>query len=293
MTVLPKNGTRDNRILRDLYLHAMQAAPPHTWKLVEPGMTSPDTLPFAGGEVAFFTTANPERVGVNEDSAGLFALGPASGALVVADGLGGMPAGEGASRMAIDSVASALGNSATDASNLRAPLLDALELCNQRLLDQGSGSGTTFAALEIQGDRIRSYHVGDAAVLITGQRGKLKMWTVQHSPVGYAVESGMLDEREALYHDQRHVVSNVVGSTDMRIEIGSLTKLARRDTALLATDGLFDNLALDEIVECVRMGPLQTAAERLVERALQRMQQAEGASPSKPDDLTVVIYRPD
>jgi serine/threonine protein phosphatase PrpC len=270
----------------------MQATQRGLWKLLERQMDAPETEPFAGGRVAYFTTANPDRTGVNEDAAGLFAIGPSSGALVVADGLGGVPSGESASRLAVSCVAGALERvEATDA-NLRGPMLDALENCNRQLLDQGAGSGTTFAALEIQEHHVRPYHVGDTSILLTGQRSKLKLWTVPHSPVGYAVESGMLGEREALYHDQRHVVSNTVGAADMRIEIGSPLKIARRDTALLATDGLFDNLSLDEIVEIIRIGPLHRSAERLVELALARMAEEGGASPCKPDDLTVVLYRP-
>jgi len=271
----------------------MRAAQRGLWKLLERQMDAPETQPFAGGRVAYFTTASPDREGVNEDAGGLFALGPTSAALVVADGLGGLPSGETASRLAVNCVAGALERAETTGANLRGPMLDALEHCNRQLLEQGSGSGTTFAALEIQQQHVRPYHVGDTSILLTGQRSKLKLWTVPHSPVGYAVESGMLGEREALYHDQRHVVSNTVGSANMRIEIGSPLKIARRDTALLATDGLFDNLSLDEIVEIIRIGPLGRSIARLAERALARMTQDVSDSPCKPDDLTVVLYRPD
>ena len=75
-------------------------------------------------------------------------------------------------------------------------------------------------------------------VLVTGGLGKIKLLTVSHSPVGMALESGLLDEAEAMHHEERHIVSNVVGSAGMRIEIGAKRKLAPRDTVLLASDGL-------------------------------------------------------
>ena len=79
-------------------------------------------------------------------------------------------------------------------------------------------------------------------ILAIGQKGKIKLQTISHSPVGLAVESGHLDESEAMHHEQRHVVSNVVGDQTMRIEVGAKLMLAPRDTVLLSTDGLFDNL---------------------------------------------------
>jgi len=133
--------------------------------------------------------------------------------------------------------------------------------------------------------------VGDSAILVVGQRGKLKLQTLSHSPVGYAVESGLLDADEALHHEERHIVSNMVGAPDMRIEVGSALALAPRDTVLLATDGLMDNLGLAEIVEIVRRGPLERAARRLAELCDERMRRPLEGQPSKPDDVTFVLFR--
>jgi protein phosphatase len=70
-------------------------------------------------------------------------------------------------------------------------------------------------------------------------------------------------------------------------------QLAPRDTVLLASDGLFDNLYIDEIVDTIRSGPLAVAADRLVDRVHARMHGAGTADqPCKPDDLTVVLFRP-
>lgn len=68
--------------------------------------------------------------------------------------------------------------------------------------------------------------------------------------------------------------------------------MAPRDTLIIASDGLFDNLLPDEIVEAVRSGPLEEAIGGLIETAQQRMAAQEGTAPCKPDDLTVIAYRP-
>jgi len=148
-----------------------------------------------------------------------------------------------------------------------------------------------MAIAEIQGRTVRPYHVGDSMILVVGQRGKTKLQTISHSPVGYAVEAGLLDETEAMHHDQRHLVSNLIGTPDMRIEVGSTIELGRYDTLLLASDGLFDNLHTEEIVERIRKGPLKRVMRTLVEDCRRRMQQPEEGQPSKPDDLTFVVFR--
>ncbi len=77
----------------------------------------------------------------------------------------------------------------------------------------------------------------------------------------------------------------------MRIEIGPSVAMARRDTLMLASDGLSDNLFADEIVEIVRKGPLPRAAESLRSSGSERMRDPRAGRPSKPDDLTFILFR--
>lgn len=255
-------------------------------------MSAPVVVPFPGGYAAIFSARAPDRDGPNEDAAGLLGVDADNGVLVVADGMGGKPAGDSASRITLACLRTTLESSVEHGLPVRTAILDALESANEQLLALGNGAATTFAALEVTPDGLRPYHVGDSGILVVGQRGRIKLQTVAHSPVGYAVEAGLLDEHEALHHDERHLVSNAVGSADMRMEVGSRIAPAMRDTALLATDGLFDNLGPDEVVEIVRAGPLELAAGRLAEQAAKRMRDGSGLHPSKPDDLTFVLYRP-
>ena len=129
-------------------------------------------------------------------------------------------------------------------------------------------------------------------ILVIGQRGALKWKSTPHSPVGYAIESGMLDEAEAMSHDERHVVSNLVGSRNMHIEIGPTRPLAPRDTVIVGTDGLFDNLHLEEVIEHGRIGNPTDRVAALVRLASARMVESEDALPGKPDDITVLMYAP-
>jgi serine/threonine protein phosphatase PrpC len=265
--------------------------------LFEAEMTEVANFEFLGGSVAVFTARSPHKETANEDVAAIWPIGGTSGVLAVADGLGGHVGGEKASRLAAEAVQKSLlaaapaSQDAGEPVDLRAAILNGIEAANERVRELGTGSATTMALVEIQGRTIRPYHVGDSAILVTGQRGKLKLQTIPHSPIGYAVEAGLMDEEDAIHHEARHVISNVIGSNEMRIEIGPPIELAPRDTLLLASDGLFDNLLPDEVVEAVRSGPLDEAVGELVATAQQRMANQKDGVPSKPDDLTVIAYR--
>jgi len=245
------------------------------------------------GEVCVRSLRSPEKESHNEDSAAVIQLGDDSLVLAVADGVGGNPAGREASNAAVQALSRVLGKLPAATPQLRSAILDAVEEANKTVLGLARGAATTLVVAQLDATRLRSYHVGDSELLAVGQRGRIKQRVVPHSPTGFAVEAGLLDEDEAVQHDQRHVLFNVIGSSDMRVEVGPTLQLAARDTVLLASDGLFDNLYIDEIVESIRSGPLAAAADRLVSRVQARMH-AEGRNdqPCKPDDLTVVLFRP-
>jgi serine/threonine protein phosphatase PrpC len=255
-------------------------------------MAEAEVLPFAGGHVAVYSARSPDKETANEDAAGLIPINDDSGVLVVADGMGGRPGGDSASRIAVRCFETHLEEHVREGGVIRAAVLDAVEHANRAVLDLGIGAATTLAAVEISAGTLRPYHVGDSAILVAGQRGKIKLQTVAHSPVGYALESGFLDEKQALHHNDRHLISNMVGAPDMRIEVGSHLRLASRDTVVVATDGLFDNLGVGEIVKVVRTKPLEAVSEQLAGECSRRMGEPRDGRPSKPDDCTFLIFRP-
>jgi serine/threonine protein phosphatase PrpC len=104
------------------------------------------------------------------------------------------------------------------------------------------------------------------------------------------VEAGLLDESEAMSHVDRHLVSNVGGVEEMRVEIGSSRKLAQRDGVLVASDGLLDTLLVDELAGMLSRGDAETAATRLSTLAWSRMKTPEEGLPTKPDDLSLIVY---
>ena len=255
----------------------------------ERSMDGPEVHTFAGGQVAVISRRSPAKETSNEDVAALIPYDASSGILLVADGAGGMRGGAQASSIALHELTAAIEIAARDGTSLREAVLDGIEAANREITTLAIGAATTVVVAEVRGNHLRPYHVGDSGILAVGQKGKLKLQTVFHSPTGYAVESGLINERQALKHDQRHLVSNVIGAPEMRIEMGAAIELSAKDTVLLATDGLFDNLRTPEIVELLRKGPLEQAITDLSAAAGKRMR-GENAN-GKADDMTIVGFR--
>ncbi|MCH6549011.1 MAG: protein phosphatase 2C domain-containing protein [Proteobacteria bacterium] len=257
------------------------------------GATEPDSIEaqLGGGSIVAYTDRSPDKETENEDTVAAIPYGDDAVVLAVADGVGALPAGRRASQTAITKLAETLQAAMTETMLLRTAILDGIEAANQAVLDIGNGAATTMTVVTIEGLIARTYQVGDSEAIIVGQRGRIKSQTMVHSPTGFAVEAGFLGKREALHHEERHLVSNFIGTNDMRIDIGPAVKLRPRDTVLLASDGLTDNIHIDEVINIMRKGPLDKAIESMTRLAHHRMTNESKLQPSKPDDLSVILFR--
>ncbi len=257
------------------------------------GATSADqhVADMGGGSLVAYTAPAPDKSSENEDSVAAIPYGPNAVVLIVADGAGGLPAGRRASRTAIQSLEQSLSSARGETMLLRTAILNGIEAANQAVLSLVNGSATTLTVVTVEGLSSRSYQIGDSEAMLVGQRGRVRYQTMAHSPTGFAVEAGFLDERAALHHEERHLVSNFIGTTDMRIDVGAERTLHARDTVLLASDGLTDNLHSEEIKEFIRKGPMITAIESMISLARRRMTVETLHQPSKPDDLSVILFR--
>ncbi|MBX3181921.1 MAG: protein phosphatase 2C domain-containing protein [Polyangiaceae bacterium] len=259
-------------------------------KLVAAASSEVEERVLEAGVVCAFTAPSPAEPGRrNQDSVLVWSVGEQV-VICVADGAGGHPGGAEASAEAVGALSEALAVAPTG-EHLRGAILDGFEAANRRVRGLGLGAATTLAVVEIGPGWLRSYHAGDSGVLVTGQRGRLKLVTVSHGPVAYGVEAGFLDEEAALIHHDLNVVNNLLGFEDLRIELGARRPLAPLDTVLVASDGLFDNLRQQEIVEEVRSGQLASVAGALVEKVGARMGEVAHDLPGKPDDLSLVLFR--
>ncbi len=261
-------------------------------EIVVTGDVAPRVHDVAGGDLVLCTRPAPHRGASepNEDACGAI-VGNDWGVFIVADGVGGHASGDRASRLAVDAVITHVRQACEAGRERRDGILDGIEAANSDVRSLAVGAGTTLVIVELATGSARSVHVGDSACAIVGQRGRIRHWTIDHSPTGHGLEAGLLDQDDAMHHDDRHILCNAVGAEDMRIDLGPPVRLAGRDTILLASDGVLDNLTRDEIIELVRSGPLEQVAQELDTRCATRMSQAAPGEPSKPDDATFILWR--
>jgi len=234
---------------------------------------------------------SPGRESPSQDAVGLWDIPKVGLVLAVADGLGGAPSGEAASALAIETLGSFLSKALAEGS-LPSLIIDAFHEANRAVLGLGVGAGTTLVVAYIHGGVLQTFHVGDSESIVVGQRGKLKLQTISHSPVGYGVAAGLIDPDEALQHEDRHYLLNYLGFNGMHIQVGSPLQLAPRDTVLLASDGLFDNFLRGEIIDAIRIGPLARQSQFMARTCIERMTSTPAGDLGKPDDLSFILFRP-
>ncbi len=187
---------------------------------IDSRMSSCDLLELPLCRVAVYSApaSYRENGSGNEDAAAVVSVNEHSTLVMVADGVGGTPGGAEAAAQTIRTVVAEIEKRQGD--EMRDTILSAIEQANEDLLDKGIGSATTLVLMEVNGTTVRPYHVGDSVAMMVGQRGKIKLETLSHSPVGYAVEAGILSEAEGFHHEDRHLVSNIVGTAGMHVTLG-------------------------------------------------------------------------
>lgn len=252
-----------------------------------------ELVDLSSGQAAIYSRRCPSReLSPNEDSACIIEVTESRSILAVADGVGGGVAGHRASKCVVEQLAKSCLEVEIDSRHgrkgLRGEVIDGIEIANGEILSWGVGSATTLTAVELHESSFRYFHVGDSGAMLTSNRGTIRFSTIGHAPVAQAVAIGMLDSEEALDHEDRNLITNCIGSSEMSIELGIFQPMSIRDTLTIASDGLFDNLTKQEIAEFIRKGDLLEQATKLVQAVESRMQSEVG----KPDDLTVICYRP-
>jgi serine/threonine protein phosphatase PrpC len=207
--------------------------------------------------------------------------------LAVADGCGGMPAGDRASRAAVEALAEAVGQ-AGEADPVSV-VLAGFDRANAAVADLRLGSGSTLTAVLIDGPTARVFHAGDSPAAVIGQRGAVRFATLAHSPVGFGVEAGILSHEEAENHADSGVVLNVLGFAEMFVHVGPPVRLRPMDTVVVASDALTDNLTMGRITEISRRGRAVRALQALIDETMHVMSDP---AVGHADDLSLLLYRP-
>lgn len=217
----------------------------------------------------------------NEDAYLMRAVAEQGVLVAVADGVGGGPAGQEASRIALETLDDAVGADAPDV----AKLTSAVALANHRIFESGqrdamlTGMGTTLTASVVFPHRLLLAHVGDSRAYQILDDHLIRL-TVDHSVAGEMQAAGGLTADEAQHHPNRHVLTRVVGPFDrVRVDVTEIP-WDSRSRLLLCTDGLTAVLSDEDILRLSHSLASYDFIETLIEQALVR---------GGPDNITVVL----
>jgi len=201
------------------------------------------------------------------DADGL-AVGERGILLAVCDGVGGRRAGEVASALALETLASEM-ESLTDGCPRQSVFKEAVERVNERVWQEAktqerlSGMATTLTAAVICRGRAIIAHVGDSRAYHV--RGKsISQLTRDQSFVASMVASGAMTEEQAKHSPFRSTILQAIGfkpTIDVALDAVNLEK---GDLLLLCTDGLSEKVRPEEMAEEFRAKSLSTAVPELV-----------------------------
>jgi serine/threonine protein phosphatase PrpC len=192
--------------------------------------------------------------------------------VAIADGMGGLPAGEVASALAMDAM-SVLETGARERPPLEA-LRDAVDAANLKIGQavakdtELDGMGTTLTALLRAGNRLFLVHVGDSRAYLL-RAGVLTQVTRDDTYVQMLIEEGEITTEQARTHPHRSLVTQAMQGGPINPTF-TVIKPRQGDRFMLCSDGLTD-LVEDDAIAAVMMTAIEPArcADRLVELALQ------------------------
>ena len=203
--------------------------------------------------------------------------------LAVADGMGGMAAGDVASNIVIAAMApldeDVPGDALVDA------LRHAVGTANQTLRDTVDanpnleGMGTTLTAVLFSGSKIGMVHIGDSRAYMVRQ-GEFAQITKDDTYVQMLVDQGLIRPEEAAGHPRRAVVTQALQGEPVSPSY-VIVEPEPGDRWLLCSDGLTTVVTADRIESEMLAHPdPQTCADRLLDLALQG---------GGPDNITVIV----
>lgn len=207
------------------------------------------------------------------------------GLWAVADGMGGHDAGNVASSMIVEALSDlSKPQTLNDYVNtIESRIWEA----NQRLREyseimlDGRIVGSTFISFLAFRQVGVCLWMGDSRLYrYRGQ--ELVQLSRDHSEVAELLQAGEITEEEAVNHPDANVITRAVGTTDEPYIDLEVFDLKLGDIYLLCTDGLYNSLSRDTIIQTLQAGQPGQVVDRLIDAALEN-----GAT----DNVSVVVVK--
>lgn len=208
----------------------------------------------------------------NEDS---YFVNDSKNLYILADGMGGHLAGEKASKMATDIIASHFKKN----KNIRKTedvieiLSSSIKNANKEIFESSEnnedyrGMGTTVSAGFVLEDILVYSNIGDSRIYKINKG--IEQLTRDDSFVNYLIEIGDITEEEAKNHPKKNVLTKALGTTETLDVYVNTLKIEKDDIFLFCSDGLTNMISDEEIFKIVKENTPEVAKDVLLNLALE------------------------
>lgn len=197
-------------------------------------------------DVSNFSIKGPGKA-ENEDAI-IGGLQVAGGVLfAVADGLGGLPAGDVASKSAL--VGLGLGLGIAGKADFAAGFSQATKALGEKTKAEAGtkGMATTISAVYIRKNRAHVGHAGDSRVYHIHRR-EIEQITRDQTRAQQMVDAREMTPEEARHDDRRHLLHSVVSARGRHELQEAHFTVETGDRILLVTDGVYNLIDEDELL---------------------------------------------
>lgn len=248
----------------------------------------------AGTNVGCVRTNNEDNFIINEnlsqsdwflpqDTSKVITLGQDGCVLVVADGMGGLNAGEVASAIAVETVKQSfldadLRKVAKGPKSIEKFMRDIVVKADQTIKKhvkshpETKGMGTTLIFIWVHGNTAHLVWCGDSRAYIYNKQSGLLRFSKDHSYVQQLVDEGKLDEDLAFDHPDSNIITRCLGDFQDRAKPDYKSyELHAGDILLICSDGLCGLCRDEEILHIMQQtsADIELCKQTLIQSALE------------------------
>ncbi len=155
-------------------------------------------------------------------------------------------------------------------------------------------SGACYLICWVEKSLLHICYLGDVKLILLDKTQGIKWESRDHSLINSWIDTGYLSPEEALHHPQRHIITKALTGNDTPEPDSHQISFDTGDRMIAATDGLWDNFTIDEILEMTKSSSPQGSTSLLMEKTITKMQQShttnwDGILLPKPDNISILI----
>lgn len=211
----------------------------------------------------------------NQDDVNFKLLSDCMAWSVVCDGMGGANGGDIASKEAVNFITDYLSNNLSENishQDIEQVFVSAVKKANDVIYSmsqedkQLSGMGTTVVLAMVYDHILHVVHVGDSRAYVVNDT-QISQVTLDHSIVQELINNGEITLEQAETHPRKNIITRALGiSSEVSVDYRSV-EIKDGDIVLLCTDGLTNDVSIDDIHSTIKGNNLVCVPDVLIDMA--------------------------